>query len=87
MATTNPHLPVETQCPICHAIENIEVSASGFAQWHAGKNIQDALPELTNVQREQLLSGTCGPCWIDFFNMVPKQHHGQALLELRGWTN
>lgn len=58
---------VPTVCPECHKREDITVDAEGYFKWQQGLLIQLALPELTSVQREQLITGFCGPCWDAMF--------------------
>lgn len=54
---------VTATCPQCHKPDLLELSEAGFTAWRLGKLIQEALPELSNTQREQLITGTCQPCW------------------------
>jgi len=54
---------VETACPACGQGEQITVDADGYTRWVDGELIQTALPNLTNTQRERLISGYCKPCW------------------------
>jgi hypothetical protein len=35
----------------------------GFLEWHFGKLIQDALPDLDLATREQMISGLHPKCW------------------------
>lgn len=68
MATTTKHLNIKTRCPLCNKTAHVKAPPKGYTDWFAGgAHIQDALPELTAVEREQLITGTCGPCWIDMF--------------------
>ena len=58
---------VETRCPFCATVALVEVPEDGFIAWQNGKCIQDALPNLEDYRREQLISGICPACWDDLF--------------------
>jgi hypothetical protein len=50
-------------CTCCKREVVIEVSALAFDNWNAGALAQDALRELTDDEREILISGICGTCF------------------------
>lgn len=54
-------------CHHCQDIKFIEVSDAGFIAWQSGMLIQDALPELSDAERELLISATCDDCWTEMF--------------------
>ena len=54
-------------CWNCETSHVVEVPAAGWKAWRSGELIQDALPELSADDRELLMSGTCGPCFDNFF--------------------
>lgn len=54
---------INRTCPYCQKAQTLRVSASGYNQWKSGKLIQRALPELSNDEREILLTGICPECW------------------------
>lgn len=55
---------VKTLCPICRKMLSVEVPEKGYLAWRRGELlIQDAMPELTEAERELLLSGICADCW------------------------
>ena len=56
---------VTKPCTMCGAQAMVEnVDALGFIRWsELGENIQDALPELDDDQRELLMTGTHAHCW------------------------
>jgi hypothetical protein len=55
-------------CPFCDEPHSVEVNASGFQRWAInGEYIQNALPELSNDDRELLMTGTCSECWDRVF--------------------
>lgn len=50
-------------CPICNKKSYINVSKDAYNDWKSGTVIQKALPELTEDQREWLISGFCPECF------------------------
>jgi hypothetical protein len=58
---------VRVACPMCRESRTLEVPADGFERWQSGELIQNAMPELSADDREQLISGTCGKCWTELF--------------------
>lgn len=58
---------VAVPCPFCHDVAELEVPTEGFMAWQSGELIQNALPELSADDREQLISGTCPKCWDELF--------------------
>ena len=61
------NITVTTTCPLCKENAEIEVDTHGFIAWKGGVHIQDAMPKLSADVREQLISGTCNPCWSLMF--------------------
>lgn len=61
----NPERPVTLTytCEECGYSENITMKFKDHAAWKGGTLIQDALPYLTDNQRELMISRTCGPCF------------------------
>ena len=53
-------------CPVCGRTHTVWCSREGFFRWQGGELVQDALPELSATEREQLLSGLCPECqaWL-----------------------
>lgn len=69
---------VVTECPLCGRGEIIPVPREGYSRWRAGvAHSQDAMPEVHAIQREQLITGICGPCWEDSFRPGPGQGEGR----------
>lgn len=58
-------------CPICGETDSIELSEEetiNYARWQRRELlIQDALPNRTAAEREQLKTGICGGCWDSLF--------------------
>ena len=51
------------RCGMCGEEGVVVVPYVGFLEWHFGKLIQDALPELDLETREQMISGLHPKCW------------------------
>ena len=51
------YLTVEGVCPVTARKWSVKVRREGYDTWKAGTTIQKALPELTDDEREQLISG------------------------------
>ena len=58
---------VSVACAYCLEVHTFECSTRGVVAWQTGRLIQDALPELSDDQRELMISGTCGDCWDKMF--------------------
>jgi hypothetical protein len=54
---------VATHCTLCGEYDRVAVPEEQYKEWKKGAYVQSAFPELSASQREQLISGTCGPCW------------------------
>lgn len=50
-------------CHGCGREYLIDVPATGYVLWQEGTPIQAALPGLSVIDRELLLTGTCATCW------------------------
>ena len=64
---TETTVTVEVKCNLCDNIEKFDLPKEGIRAYYRGSLIQNALPELSNAQREMLISGTCGNCWDEMF--------------------
>lgn len=60
-------ISVKTTCPICYIDTYIQVDAEEYSRWLNGELIQRAMPNLTDDEREMLISGICPWCWDDMF--------------------
>ena len=58
---------VELVCPICGQEHAVEVNIVNFQKWQEGELIQNAMPELSVTEREQLISGLCPSCQFKIF--------------------
>ena len=58
---------LEVTCRSCSKNHSIKVPSEGHEEWMQGALIQNALPELSEGERELLISGTCDDCWDEMF--------------------
>ena len=58
---------VEMRCPFCGEEHAVEVNLIQFEKWQNGELIQNAMPDLTPTEREQLISGLCLKCQAEVF--------------------
>lgn len=58
---------IDIRCPFCGATHSVLVDDASFLRWQAGALIQDAMPDLSPTEREQLISGLCPDCQADVF--------------------
>lgn len=60
-------MQVTTKCPICKKFHKVEVDKERYMQWRRGEAfIQDALHDVSEADREMLMSGMCPACWDKF---------------------
>lgn len=62
MLDPNEYLIVR-DCPFCGKGCVTVVPAQGLWDWEHGKFAQQAFPDLTATEREQVMTGTHGECW------------------------
>lgn len=56
-------------CPFCGNSHYVDVNEDHFSLWNNGiELIQNAMPELSSTEREQLISGLCPTCQADIFD-------------------
>jgi len=54
-------------CPFCGKDYAVDVNLAQYEAWQNGELIQNAMPDLTPVEREQLISGLCPKCQAKMF--------------------
>ena len=54
-------------------VRDIDVTSEQLAEWTAGKNIQDVMPELSADDREFLMTGITPEEWNDTFREPIRQ--------------
>lgn len=61
-------ISVEKACPFCGSRHYVFVDEDHFSLWKNGiELIQNAMPELSPTEREQLISGICPECQKKIF--------------------
>ena len=60
-------IDVEITCPFCGSNHAVEVNFAQFEAWQNGELIQNAMPDLTPTEREQLISSLCPKCQAEIF--------------------
>jgi hypothetical protein len=58
---------IERTCSECHQQKPIHCTAEQFAAFEAGELIQRAMPNVSEDERELLISGICGSCFDKLF--------------------
>ena len=58
---------VKITCPFCGIDHTIKVKSTQYEAWQNGELIQNAMPDLTPIEREQLISGLCPKCQAEMF--------------------
>ena len=51
----------------CRKFHLVEVDLEQLEAWQNGELIQNAMPDLTFTEREQLISGLCPKCQAEMF--------------------
>lgn len=54
-------------CPFCHKAHELTVNLDNYLDWLNGMSIQDAMPDLSATEREQLISEICPDCQQKIF--------------------
>ena len=54
-------------CPFCCEAHTVKVNLAQYKAWQNGELIQNAMPDLTPTEREQLISGLCPKCQAEIF--------------------
>ena len=60
-------LTYKIPCPLCGIHSELTVNKNELETYKKGALIQRAFPNLSNGQRELLLTGICPKCWNDMF--------------------
>ena len=58
---------VAMTCTFCRQFHLVEVDLEQLEAWRNGELIQNAMPDLTPTEREQLISGLCPKCQAKMF--------------------
>lgn len=63
-----PTLQVDVECRDCRKIYTLHVNGDKYRRWIDGEGlVQYMLPELTEGERELLVSGNCNKCTVAMF--------------------
>ena len=54
-------------CAFCGKFHLVKVDLEQLEAWQNGELIQNAMPDLTPVEQEQLISGLCPKCQAEMF--------------------
>ena len=49
-------------CSFCCEVHTVKVNLAQYKAWQNGELIQNAMPDLTPTEREQLIYGLCPKC-------------------------
>lgn len=60
-------LNIKRKCAVCGKEREIKVPKEGYERWKAGLYIQEALPTLSDDDREFLMSDICSECFDNLF--------------------
>lgn len=60
-------ITVDIQCPFCGKLHSVKVEENHYLDWKDGELVQNAMPELSPTEREQLISGMCPTCQKEVF--------------------
>lgn len=53
---------IYSTCPFCGAVHYVEAPEAGIKKWRSGELIQNAMPNLSPLARDQLITGMCPDC-------------------------
>lgn len=71
-------ITLETRrCMSCHETGTVTVDKTQLEAYNAGAFIQDAFPDLSPGEREQLLTGTHSECWDKMFSYMEDYEDGE----------
>ena len=60
-------MTVVMSCMLCGRRHEVEVDWKAYIKWEEGMTIQNAMPNLTPTEREQLISHICPKCQKSIF--------------------
>ena len=68
IAINNVDTHLELQCQYCKLKYTVLVNQDDMIKWLSNQGyIQELMPYLSAVEREMIISGTCGNCWTKLF--------------------
>lgn len=60
---------IDISCGECGKEFTVEAPDEDVQRWVEGELIQNALPQLSNEERELLISRTCNDCFTEMFDL------------------
>ena len=60
-------------CCVCKKGGSVKVKRAELDNWNGGMMAQEAFPDMSADDREQLISGTHPKCWEKLFGPEPKE--------------
>lgn len=60
-------MDIQITCKYCNIEHQVSVPDEQHQDWKNGTPIQNAMPDVSESDRELLISGCCDKCWISFF--------------------
>lgn len=68
--SSSSRYPVNLKCNRCEQVFTLYVDTVDLGNWISGEGyIQDIMPYLTSSERELLISGYCGICFDQIFEI------------------
>lgn len=61
------YVAVERFCTGCNVRVSLKIPSRQWHSWKDGTHIQIAMPQLSDEEREILISGVCGTCFDEMF--------------------
>lgn len=61
----------KAKCPICNKVNVIEINVHNLMLYKSGLGkVQDLFPDLSENERELILTGVCDTCWNALFKDI-----------------
>lgn len=78
------NVEITTTCPICGKQSKHLVDEDAYADWKSRKKlIQDAFPQMSADEREELKTGICKKCWDSMFSDDQEDDKGYEVVEVK----
>lgn len=61
---------VTSSCTVCQKSSEIELDTRDITKWKDGALAQDVWPNLSDDQRELIMSGTHNSCWTEVMSAI-----------------
>jgi hypothetical protein len=58
------------ECRECHQVKTFDLSFADVCRWKGGELIQNVFPQLSEGDRELMISGNCGECFDEMFESM-----------------